>query len=81
MCPIKRPFPEAFMLDSKEPEFPASVLFGLCLGLAFRGGSEHFVGVRQGRALGAVQGAQPPHQGVQLVLLQLEVQLHTETQT
>ena len=46
---------------SKEPTFPASMSFGLCLGLAFRGGSEHFIGIRQSGALWAVQRAQSLH--------------------
>lgn len=69
------------MFYSEKPEFPASVLFGLCLGLALWGGGEHLVGVRQSRTLPAVQGAQSLHQGLQLVLLQLEVQLHTVAHT
>lgn len=64
------------MFYSKEPEFPASVLFGLCLGLALGSGREHFVGVRQSGTLPAVQGAESLHQGLQLVLLELEVQFH-----
>lgn len=55
---VNRPTAEAasgaFRVHSEEPEFPASVLFGLWLGLAFWGGCEHFVGVRQSWTLLAV---------------------------
>ena len=60
----KKAVSKAFMFYSKEPEFPTSMLFGLCLGLAFRCGCEHFVGVRQSRALLGVQGEKSLHQGL-----------------
>lgn len=72
--PAQKAVSKAFILHSKEPEFPTGMLFGLCLGLAFRGGCEHFIGVRQSRTLLAVQRTKSLHQGQQLVLLQLEVQ-------
>ncbi len=78
--PNEKAASKAFMLYSEEPEFPTSMFFSLCLGLAFRGGCEHFIGVRQSGALLAVQGAKSLHQGLQLVLLLLEVQLNTVTQ-
>lgn len=68
------------MFYLEEPEFPASMLFGLCLGLALRRGCEDLVGVRQSGALLAVHGAESLHQGLQLVLLLLKVQLDTITQ-
>lgn len=55
---VNRPTPaaasKALRERSEEPEFPASVLFGLCLGLALWGGCEHFIGVRQSWTLLAV---------------------------
>lgn len=62
--PNKKAVSKAFMFYSKKPEFPTSMLFGLCLGLAFRGGREDFVGVRQSRALLAIHGAKSLHQGL-----------------
>lgn len=62
---------------SQEPKFPASVLLGVCFGLAFRGGGEGFLGVRQGGEVAVLRRAKPLHQRLQLVLLLLEVQLHT----
>lgn len=62
--PNEKAVSKDFMFYSKEPEFPTSMLFGLCLGLAFRGGCEHFIGVRQSRALLAIQGAKSLHQGM-----------------
>lgn len=62
---------------SEEPEFPASVFFGVSFGLAFRGGREGLLGVRQGGEVGVVRGAKSLHQRLQFVLLQLEIQLHT----
>lgn len=62
--PNEKAVSKAFMIYSEEPEFPTSMLFGLCLGLAFWGGCEHFIGVRQSRALLAVQGAKSLHQGL-----------------
>lgn len=56
------------------------MLFGLSLGLAFGGGCEHLIGIRQSRALSAVQWAKSLHEGLELVLLQLEIQLDTEGQ-
>lgn len=60
----KKAVSKAFVFYSKEPEFPTSMLFGLCLCLAFWGGCEHFIGVRQGRALFVVQGEKSLHQGL-----------------
>lgn len=80
MCPMKKAIFKAFMFYSEEPEFPASMLFGLCLGLALWGRREDFIGVRQSGALLAVQWAESLHQRLQLVLLQLKVQLNTVTQ-
>lgn len=65
---------------SQEPEFPACVLLGLGFGLALGGGGEGLLGVRQGGEEAVLRGAQPLHQRLQLVLLLLEVQLHTATQ-
>lgn len=78
--PTEKAVSKVFMFYSEEPEFPTSMLFGLCLGLAFWSGREHFIGVRQSRTLLAVQGTKSLHQGLQLVLLQLEVQFDTVTQ-
>lgn len=64
-------------MPSQEPQFPASVLLGFSFGLAFWGGSEGLLGVRQLGEVNALRGAQPLHQRLQLVLLLLEVQLHT----
>lgn len=79
-APTEKAVSKACMLCSKEPEFPTSMFFGLCLGLAFWGGCEHFIGVRQSRTLLAVWGTKSLHQWLQFVLLQLEVQLDTVTQ-
>lgn len=65
---------------SKEPEFPASVLLGVSFGLAFWGGGEGLLGVRQGGEVAVLCGTEPLHQWLQLVLLLLEVQLHTTTE-
>lgn len=62
--PNKKGYLEKPLCGSEEPEFPASMLFGLCLGFAFGGGCEDFVGVRQSRTLLAVQGAESFHQGL-----------------
>lgn len=62
--PNKKAVSRAFMFYSKEPKFPSSMLFGLCLGLAFWGGCEDLIGVRQSRTMLAVQGAQSLHQGL-----------------
>lgn len=61
----------------QEPKFPASVLLGVSFGLAFWGGCEGLLGVRQGGEVGVIRRAKPLHQRLQLVLLLLEVQLHT----
>lgn len=61
----------------QEPEFPARVLLGVPFGLAFGGGGEGLLWVRQWGEGTVLRGAQPLHQGLQLVLLLLEVQLHT----
>lgn len=62
---------------SQEPKFPASVLLGVSFGLAFRSGGEGLLGVRQGGEVAVLRRAKPLHQRLQLVLLLLEVQLHT----
>ena len=36
-----------WILGSKEPEFPAWVLLGVCFGLAFGRGGESLLGIRQ----------------------------------
>ncbi len=64
-------------MSSQEPKFPASVLLGVSFGLAFRGGGEGLLGVRQGGEVAVLRRAKPFHQRLQLVLLLLEVQLHT----
>lgn len=65
--------------QSEKPESPTRVLLGLVFGLAFRGGGiGRVLGVRQSREVGLLGGTQALHQWLQLVLLQLEVQLHTE---
>lgn len=64
---------------SQEPKFPASVLLGVSFGLAFWGGGEGLLGVRQLGEEAVLRRAQPLHQRLQLVLLLLEVQLHTAT--
>lgn len=65
--------------QSEEPESPARVFLGLVFGLAFGGGRiGRVLGVRQRREVGLLGGTQALHQRLQLVLLQLEVQLHTE---
>lgn len=64
---------EALTSNSEEPEFPAGMLFGFCLGLAFWGGCEYFIGVMKGRTWLAVQRTESLHQGLELVLLQLEI--------
>lgn len=53
------------------------MLLGLGFGLALGGGREGLLGVRQLGQVEAVGGAKPLHQWLQLVLLLLEVQLHT----
>lgn len=58
---------------SQKPKFPASVLLGVRFGLAFWGGGEGLLGIRQGSEVGVVRRAQPLHQWLQLVLLLLEV--------
>lgn len=65
------------MSFSQEPKFPASVLLGVSFGLAFRGGGEGLLGVRQRGEVAVLRRAKPLHQRLQLVLLLLEVQLHT----
>lgn len=62
--PTEKAVSKVFMFYSEEPEFPTSMLFGLCLGLAFWSGREHFIGVRQSGTLLAVQGTKSLHQGV-----------------
>lgn len=61
----------------QKPESPAGVLLGFGFGLAFGGGCEGLLGVRQGGEVGVVRGAKPLHERLQFVLLLLEVQLHT----
>lgn len=63
--------------SSQKPEFPSSVLLGLGFGLALGCGSEGLLGVRQLGQVEAVGRAKSLHQRLQLVLLLLEVQLHT----
>lgn len=53
------------------------MLLGVPFGLAFGGGGEGLLWVRQQGEGTVLCGAQPLHQGLQLVLLLLEVQLHT----
>lgn len=53
------------------------MLLGVSFGLAFWGGGEGLLGVRQGSEVDLIRGAEPFHQRLQLVLLLLEVQLHT----
>lgn len=53
------------------------MLLGVSFGLAFRGGGEGLLGVRQGGEMDVLRRAKPLHQWLQLVLLLLEVQLHT----
>lgn len=53
------------------------MLLGLSFGLAFWGGGEGLLGVRQRGKVAVLCGAQPLHQRLQLVLLLLEVQLYT----
>lgn len=78
--PKKMVVSKGFRFYLEEPQFPSSMLFGFCLRLAFRSRCENFIGVRQSRALLAVQGTKSLHQRLQLVLLQLKVQLDTVTQ-
>lgn len=59
----------------QEPEFPARVLLGVPFGLAFGGGGEGLLWVRQRGEVTVLCGAEPLHQWLQLVLLLLEVQL------
>lgn len=59
----------------QEPEFPARVLLGVPFGLAFGGGGEGLLWVRQRGEVSVLCRAQPLHQWLQLVLLLLEVQL------
>lgn len=47
---------------SQEPKFPASVLLGVSFGLAFWGGGEGLLGVRQGGEVNVVCRAKPLHQ-------------------
>lgn len=65
----------------QEPKFPASVLLGVSFGLAFRGGGEGLLGVRQRGEVAVRRREKPHHQWLQLVLLLLEVQLHTAAKT
>lgn len=66
---------------SQEPKFPARMLLGVSFGLAFRGGGEGLLGVRQLGKVAVLCRAQSLHQRLQLVLLLLEVQLHTAAMT
>lgn len=68
---------EGGSLSSQEPKFPASVFLGVSFGLAFRGGGEGLLGVRQRGEVGVLCGAKPLHQGLELVFLLLEIQLNT----
>lgn len=62
--PSEKAISKAFVFQSEEPEFPTSMLFGLCLGFAFGGGCEYFIGVRESGTLLAVQRAKSLYQGL-----------------
>ena len=57
------------------------MLLGVSFGLAFWGGGEGLLGVRQRGKVAVLRWAKPLHQWLQLVLLKLEVQLHTAANT
>lgn len=57
------------------------MFLGVSFGLAFRGGGEGLLGVRQRGKVAILSWAKPLHQRLQLVLLKLEVQLHTAANT
>lgn len=49
-------------LSSQEPKFPASVFLGVSFGLAFWGGGEGLLRVRQGGKVGVLCWEKPLHQ-------------------